>query len=63
MYFWSFMMASKPRKPAATITAAITTKAITLVSVPSLQRRRTKMVSTAKMASTMVTVSQPTNSR
>ena len=62
-HFWSLMIASKPRMPAATITAATTRKATTLVRLPSPQPSRPNTVAVANVASETSTVSQPTSSR
>ena len=60
---WIFMIASKPRIPAATITQATTTNAITFVASPDAQPRRSKTVAVASVESVTRTVSQPTRSR
>ena len=62
-HFWSVMIASKPRMPAATITAATSRNATTLVRSPSPQPSRPNTVAVAKVASDTRTVSQPTRSR
>ena len=62
-HFWSRMIASKPRMPAATMTPATTRNATTLVRLPSPQPSRAKTVAVANVASDTRTVSQPTSSR
>jgi hypothetical protein len=57
------MIASNPRQPATTITAATTRNATTFVGVPAAQPSRPKTVAVASVASVTSTVSQPTSRR
>ena len=54
------MISPKPMTPPATISAAMSTRAIAFVASPPPQPSRSKTVAVANVASTTRTVSQPT---